>query len=267
MSEICFFPADGADWYVTEFGYTAPTTPRTVGPWVRSTYILHYIIEGVCHCDDFDVGAGEAFLISKENLHRFRLTPPYRHYWIAFDGDHIAPFLSQWNIPLTRHTRFTVQCPLLAAAILEQGFKICKADTGSDAPAKSVLCALLPMLGVTEGESLYNAAKTAALFIERHYAHDITMTQVADSVHLSEKYLCKQFKKHIGVSPQQYLIMTRMRRAKSLLGQSELQVKEVALSVGYQNPLAFSAAFKAYTGQSPTEYREALLTEKLNRQV
>ena len=61
--------------------------------------------------------------------------------------------------------------------------------------------------------------------------------------------------------------MTRMRRAKSLLGQSELQVKEVALSVGYQNPLAFSAAFKAYTGQSPTEYREALLPEKLNRQV
>ncbi len=116
MSEICFFPADGADWYVTEFGYSAPTTPRTVGPWVRSTYILHYIIEGVCHCDDFDVGAGEAFLISKENLHRFRLTPPYRHYWIAFDGDHIAPFSvtvehsAYPTYPIYRAVSFACRC-------------------------------------------------------------------------------------------------------------------------------------------------------------
>ena len=261
MSEICFFQSGGADWYVTEFGYSAPTTPRAVGPWVRSTYILHYILEGVCHCDDFDVGAGEAFLISKEHLHRFRLTPPYRHYWIAFDGDRVAPFLSQWNIPLDRHTRFTVQCPSLAACVLEQGFKMCKTDVGSSAPAKSVLCALLPLLGVTE-RSGDNAVRSAALFIERHYAHDITMTQVADSVHLSEKYLCKQFKKYLGFSPQQYLIMTRMQRAKSLLGQGELQVQEVALSVGYSYPLAFSAAFKAYTGQSPTAYRQSILSGK-----
>lgn len=256
MSEICFFPDDDSDWYVTEFGYSSPATPRTVGPWIRNTYILHYIIEGVCHCDEFDVAEGEAFLISKEHLHRFKLTPPYRHYWIAFDGSHAASLLSRWNIPADKHTKFTVRHKDLAAAILKNGFSVCKADTTSEIPAKSTLCAILPLLSVTEQKQNDNAVRTAAMFIDRHYARNITMEQVADAVHLSEKYLCKQFKKQLKMSPKQYLIMTRMRRAKALLKQGNLQIKDVALSVGYTYPLAFSAAFKAYTGKSPTEYKE-----------
>lgn len=105
MSEICFFPTQDADLYVTEFGFSAPQKPRAVGPWVRSTYILHYVADGVCRFDGFDVHAGEAFLIAKDSLHHFTVSPPYRHFWLAFDGSSAERLLAAFSIPLRQHIR------------------------------------------------------------------------------------------------------------------------------------------------------------------
>ena len=254
MSEICFFPTQDADLYVTEFGFSAPQKPRAVGPWVRSTYILHYVADGVCRFDGFDVRAGEAFLIAKDSLHHFTVSPPYRHFWLAFDGSSAERLLAAFSIPLRQHMRFSVQYSETAEKLLETAFRACMADGGTDALAKGALLSLLPLLSAPTAVSA-SAVQTAAWFIERHYTRPITMEQVAAAVHWSEKYLCKQFKRQFGVPPQRYLVQIRMQRATALLAQKELRIQEIALSVGYPSALAFSAAFKAYTGVSPSQCR------------
>ena len=81
------------------------------------------------------------------------------------------------------------------------------------------------------------------------------MQYLADVIHISQKYLYKKFIKIYGVSPQQYLIDTRIHAAEKLLRTTNYKIKEIAASVGYTSQLDFSNIFKKKTGVSPKEYR------------
>lgn len=69
-------------------------------------------------------------------------------------------------------------------------------------------------------------------------------------------FMCALFKQTYGIPPKQYFQDIRMKKAMSLLVNADLKIAEVALSVGYDCQLAFSGAFRKYTGVSPSEYRE-----------
>ncbi|WAH61770.1 helix-turn-helix transcriptional regulator (plasmid) [Pseudomonas silvicola] len=73
---------------------------------------------------------------------------------------------------------------------------------------------------------------------------------------LTADYLSRMFQKALGVGPKQYLLRTRMNMAKSLLQDASLPIKVIACSVGYNDQLHFSRAFKQYFDLPPTEWRK-----------
>jgi len=60
-----------------------------------------------------------------------------------------------------------------------------------------------------------------------------------------------------GQSPQQYLIMVRINRAKELLRTKNATISEIAASVGYQDPIQFYKLFKKHTGMSAKAFQES----------
>jgi AraC-like DNA-binding protein len=66
--------------------------------------------------------------------------------------------------------------------------------------------------------------------------------------------LANIFQKNVNISPKQYLIDTRMARAKLLLKTKQYKIKDVSRMVGYKNQLHFSNEFKRYYGVSPLNY-------------
>jgi AraC-like DNA-binding protein len=94
-----------------------------------------------------------------------------------------------------------------------------------------------------------------AQYIRNNYQQKISMQYLANAVHISQKYLRQKFHSAYGVSPQQYLIDTRMQAAQKLLCDTNYKIKEIAASVGYTSQLDFSNIFKKKTGVSPKEYR------------
>ena len=60
-----------------------------------------------------------------------------------------------------------------------------------------------------------------------------------------------------GMSPCDYIIDYKMKRAEKQLLKTNLSVGEIALSVGYADRLAFSKRFAKKMGMSPTEYRKS----------
>ena len=60
------------------------------------------------------------------------------------------------------------------------------------------------------------------------------------------------------MGPQEYLIQTRIARAKILLANPDLRIMDIAPQVGYEDPLHFSKAFHKCCGMSPKEYRNQL---------
>lgn len=92
-------------------------------------------------------------------------------------------------------------------------------------------------------------------FIDENYFSNITIDLVAQNFNFSRNYLYTLFKECYGISPQNYLLKLRIEKAKELLrGENNLSIGDIALAVGYSDPLYFSRLFHKKTGLSPTEY-------------
>ena len=88
----------------------------------------------------------------------------------------------------------------------------------------------------------------------------IDLDELAEIAHLNKSYLVRQFKKTFGVSPISYLINIRMEYAKKFLTETNLPIKAVAASCGYNDPSFFNYYFKKTYGVSPESFRKANLT-------
>lgn len=95
----------------------------------------------------------------------------------------------------------------------------------------------------------------ALALIERHLSEDLRFTDLARLAGHTPRTLARKLAGETGLSWGQILRKMRMIRAIELLAETNAPVTEVALGVGYQSLSAFNAAFRAFTGQTPTAYR------------
>jgi len=91
--------------------------------------------------------------------------------------------------------------------------------------------------------------------IDRRYADQLTVQELAQHVFLSGGYLIRAFKARFGIPPLAYQQAIRIRAAKTLLLTSSRSVTEIAGMVGYQDITSFSKMFKRTVGMSPRVYR------------
>jgi AraC-like DNA-binding protein len=78
---------------------------------------------------------------------------------------------------------------------------------------------------------------------------------LAEQAGMSTEHLRRLCQQYLGCSPMKYVTMLRMRHAAALLAHDAYGVEAVARRVGYENPYAFSTAFKRSMGMSPSLYR------------
>jgi len=83
-----------------------------------------------------------------------------------------------------------------------------------------------------------------------------TVEALAGEVGVSGEHLRRLCRRHGGRSPMSHVAGLRMRQAMALLASESYTIETVAQQVGYDNPFAFSAAFKRHQGVSPSEYRQ-----------
>jgi len=98
-------------------------------------------------------------------------------------------------------------------------------------------------------------AELAIEYIKDMYQKGIGISDIADNIGISRAYLNSAFQKELGISAQTFLIDYKMHKAASLLVSTSLSIKEVSNSVGYEDQLVFSKAFKKKFGMSPKNYK------------
>lgn len=81
-----------------------------------------------------------------------------------------------------------------------------------------------------------------------------TIAELAGRLAISPVTLERLFRRHTGKSPKRYLHELKMETARELLRGGRSSVQEVAFRVGYEDPLAFSRAFRNYAGCPPREF-------------
>ena len=94
-------------------------------------------------------------------------------------------------------------------------------------------------------------------YMKRNYNKNLKISDIANYVSLNRCYFTTNFKKIYGVSPKRYLSELRMKKGATRIRKGNETIASIARSVGYNDPLAFSKAFKLYFGISPRQYRRS----------
>jgi AraC family transcriptional regulator len=100
-------------------------------------------------------------------------------------------------------------------------------------------------------------AVEAALWLEANAAEPLGLEDAARQAGLSPYHFLRIFRKALGVTPHQYLLRLRLRRAAKLLVEDGMPVTEVALEAGFADLSNFVRTFGRAAGMSPRRFRRA----------
>lgn len=92
-------------------------------------------------------------------------------------------------------------------------------------------------------------------YFKEQYQNNITIDELSQISGISPQYLCRIFKKKMGIRPFEYLKQFRINRAKSLMLENPYKlIEEISVMVGFNNPSYFGSIFKELEGMTPKEF-------------
>jgi AraC family transcriptional regulator len=92
-------------------------------------------------------------------------------------------------------------------------------------------------------------------YVHEHLSNELSLIELANQVNLSAYYFTRLVKNSLGLSPHQYVLKTRIERAKQLITFSQpLNLAEIGLQVGFYDHAHFTKAFKRLVGVSPSQF-------------
>ena len=110
-----------------------------------------------------------------------------------------------------------------------------------------------------ENQKIGAVTENVRKYIELYYMEDISLQDVAMAMNYSDAYFCKLFKQCFDRSFVSYLTWFRVERAKEMLRNITINVKDISEKVGYRDSNYFAKVFKRHEGMTPSEYRLQIL--------
>lgn len=93
-------------------------------------------------------------------------------------------------------------------------------------------------------------------YVNRNYTEDLDLKLVSQKVPMSKYHFCRKFKEVSGFTFVEYLNNYRIKQAQRILKNSDIDVTDIAIKVGYNSISQFYKMFKKITGTSPLKYRK-----------
>ncbi len=234
--------------------------------------------EHIVENERFVVKKGDVFVMGRDIRHGYNNAEDFRICNIMFrpeallNGDHDikqyagfhALFLLEAQINDAQGFSSRLKLSHSDFTELERLTDMAMEEYGADLPGKKTRLMSLFMQIVVMLSRLYDApAKLreiggmaeAAAFMENHYMEDITIEQVLEISHYSQRHFIRLFSAAYNTTPQKYLMNIRIRRACALLRETALPITEVALRCGFSDSNYFSRAFRKVNGITPSQYR------------
>jgi AraC-like DNA-binding protein len=287
MEFFRYFPVSQRDrqWgtYVTGVGATrvppyARSYPVSVHPdaymyaWdngrVLHEYQALYIAHGTGWFESkrggtLAVEGGSVMLLFPGQWHRYRPSHEsgWDEYWVSFAGAHVDD--------LVKLGFFRAEEPLLRTGVDEaiQHAYLDLLDRARTEPigyqqlnAASVLEILAAALAAVRrqrhgghGDEVVRKAKAE---MEQCVEGTLRIDKLAAALALSEEHLRRLFRDHVGMSPYQFYLELKIHRARQMLRETALTIKQIARKLGFESPFHFSKAFARRAGVSPTRWRQ-----------
>ena len=235
------------------------------------SYLIKLCISGEALLDydgqHYVVRPGQIFWIDCMKPQYYRTSPAQgscRLLWVHFYG---APCEAYYKLFLAQNEGRCVVQPASDMSIrsmldtllklYREGGNTLQDDVQASAMLTQLMSHCIHAAGAgVGGNRLPGYVIDARSYINSHYAERITLDDLSRSISINKFYLQKLFKRCIGLSPNEYLIHTRLTRAKQLLRTSSSPISQIAMDVGINNIGHFISLFKRYEGITPSTYRQ-----------
>ena len=236
------------------------------GPKIRENYLFHFIFSGKgifrTHEKTYHLSANQGFFIGDSSPIYYKAdeNDPWHYGWIQIEKNESEKFFKELSL--------SPESPIYTAKQNNNIYEHFKnlLESMSQAINYETIAYLLKLFSaLTMNNVLYKEQLAVPNYIQQaeqyilNYYHSNTLriSDIAYSIGIDRSYLSRLFADKFGLSPQKYLLQTRMEKAKFFLETTIHPINIVATSVGYPYIYAFSKTFKKYYGLSPSQMRSS----------
>ena len=231
------------------------------------SFLIMYISKGQCNITipgkTFTAKKGQFVLLDCYQPHCYGSSEEWDALWMHFDGILARAFYEE--IISAHGNAFVPEDPIPPQQQLLKIYDIFRtSSTILEGKLSGYITSLLNnfLFSPTENQSRKFSNTTVAdavSYINEHFREDLPLEQLAEKANMSQFHFTRVFTKETGVTPHQYLIMTRLSAAKYMLNSSEISIKDIAFSTGFHSESIFCTTFKKWENVTPSQYRQDIL--------
>jgi len=263
---------------MTQNPITAALHPTAVGYYPRAArhdrerkhgspqYILLYCIEGSGTIyvlgKTFTLMPNTFIIIPRQKAHHYSSSEknPWSIYWVHFAGTQADALYKRYakdDMPVVQSIPYDEQrinVFSLLYSILDQGLSMRNLEASS-------IQMIQFLSSFIYHEELYpnyyheDQISKSIEYMKANLDKDYSIRELASQFRYSVSHFSDLFKKKVGYSPIQYFNQLKIQKACQYLSFTDLNIKEICLMIGFEDPYYFSRMFKKLMGISPAKYR------------
>lgn len=211
-----------------------------------------------------EVSKGQLLVLFPDEWHTYAPSTKtgWNEYYIGFEGE-IANMLMRENFLTKEKQVLDIGINEELVSLFRRALDIAEADrTASQQYLSGISMHIIGcLLSITQNklyEEMDNAAQkieSAKIIMQENIFKEIDAEELSAKLGLSYSWFRKVFKEYTGYSPAKYFQELKLRKAKQMLIESPLTIKEICYELNYTSAEHFFTVFKKQTGYTPTEYR------------
>lgn len=211
---------------------------------------------------------GDSFLYfpMEEQLYYSDRENPWEIVWVHFHGLYLKEFFvekgfhlsSVWTLKLWKNVKDAI-IKLLEEAENHGILNPVTLSTFAYGAISEFISQAEP-LTVNKGTDIYNKITWILPKMREMSVKPFELKYWAEELNISTFYFCKMFKKTVGISPTNFIMLCRLQKAKQLLiEKKDWTIKQVAIESGYPSISYFGKIFLENEGLTPAGYRKKFL--------
>lgn len=235
---------------------------------VRKDYkslLIIYIINGsftfVQNGRHTTAHAGDTVILDCFKPHEYYTNKGCESIWIHFSGQNCIKFYEE----IVRSEGNSIKCsdPDHVKRLL---FRIFNGIASDDKPSeitlsldiyKTLFELMNPIHISTKNNASYeDSIQYAKKYIVDHLNEKLSVSDIANRIHMSPSHFTRVFKRQTGFSPYDFVLVSRLNRAKDYLQKTDMSISQIAYEIGFNSESNFIYFFTKNTGQSPNKFRK-----------
>ena len=222
----------------------------------RKATHIYYILSGECCFNNKKIAEGQGFLVPADMP--YILTEVQgavcTYFLVSLSGKEAHVFL-QKHLEIDEHGGFSYAFKEKLHNLLNNFFN--EIRTIDVVKSTSLFMQLLLWHDEKEENKDKNRFIEAAKeFMHQNLHRSISITEVAESLFISDRYLYNLFIRHEGISPKKYLNKIKLQKACEMLQNGSYSISVIAQNVGFDDVYTFSRFFSRCMHMSPTDYQK-----------